>query len=223
MLRASLLMKSRYPPPAAFVSAAQSTGINVNTDPLTKPTGIAVGDILIASCLGDAASAAYGAAITSSGGTWLNIAADTWAGSGYKSQICWKVCTAGDLAGAWYADLAMVFNANIRIQAYRGGSQVAARASQLSNATLQTTLVLPGIIPSPDSRKIVSLASDRDTASLLTPPAGFTSRQHSALGAFLVAAADIDPRDYIDNAAATWTDTFASPGYWETGYLLEIT
>lgn len=221
MLRNNLMLGARYPAPAEFVGAAQSNGINVNTDPLTKPAGIAVGDVLIASCLGPCLSTIprYPA---SGGGAWANIEASTWAGAGYKSQIAWKVCQPGDLVGDWYADFGMAWNDNIQIVAYRGGSQVTIR-SQLTNPIGLSSLALPGIPPSADCRKLVSIIADRDVGALLTAPAGFAARLNGPLGAFQHAAADIDPRDYIDNATVTWTDTFDGPGFWETGYLLEIT
>lgn len=196
----------------AYRSAAGSSGATI-----TKPAGVAVGDIVLVM----ATFGVGGKTLSTSGGSAWNRTELAWvsSGYGYYSVLFWKILNATDVANAWNLNVAAYTMSAV---AYSGTPANATVKAMTENNSGVGELVLAGFAPAANSLGVVTLIHDRDDDLVsITPPAGFAERLDATYGPFHVDVAD--KLSGYGGGDITWTDTYGDFTYPEAGFAVEIT
>jgi hypothetical protein len=186
-------------PPTHVGSSSNSTG--TTTLSLSKPAGVASGDMmLVAIYTGDAASASI---TPPSGWTELRTYAPN---SFFRFSVFYRV--AGASEGASYSFTVGDVDTVGAISAYRGG-ETGAPASTISTGLSGTSLAAPSITTTEANTMIISIVGGDEgaaSAKSWTPPSGVTERSDRYLGSLSLAVGDFTQA----SAGATGTKTWIS-------------
>jgi hypothetical protein len=214
----ALLFAAGEGPPVEFANTATSgAGTSV-----TKPSGLAAGDLVIVWAL--QVDNTLATLTTSGGSAWTVVENYTWATAypaNHSMPIFAKVMTALDVTNAWNLGSAAVDGAMAIRYDGRGATTVTAKTSTATGSNGDFDVTAAGFTKAAGHYGALTLAISTNVATDLVQPAGFTDRLN--LGS--VAVAD-RLTGYVDGAGATWTD-FNSPPPGPThlgrAILLEIT
>lgn len=195
----------------------RSVATNGNSSRVTKPSGVAVDDIVLVW----AHYIPTGTTLTTvSGAAWARTEL-AWAAHGYKSVLFWKKLDAADVANFW--DLSATASEGLNSVAYQSnGATTVTVKSTTANPINREELDLAAFTPDPLSRGVASFFADRDSGSTPTGPSGFTSRFAGQQSNFYVAGAD-KITGYA-GGTVVWSDTTNFVDYFaEVGFLVEFT
>lgn len=195
------------PPPISYRSTATTTGSTT----ITKPSSVAVGDIVFIITAGNAG--AFSTITTSSGSAWTAYSRSFRLGS-YDFYVWVKILNSTDVSNNWVASA----SADYRATAFIGnGAATVTQKAAADNPDGSSTLAL-GTYDPLRSRGTVTMVADRDAGSTLTAPSNFANLQQSDLNSsWRVGICD---NQSYDGAAVTWGvgSTFA-----EAGMLFDVT
>lgn len=183
---------------------------------VSKPAGVAVGDLVVVA-IGNSAPVTPLTLTTLSGSAW-NKNAMTWATFGYESTIFWKILNATDVANNWNFSAATAYSCSA--YAAPGATAAAVRATFNMPSSGIGIGTLPGFTPTAGARGLVSAISDRtgDPNSVFAP-AGFTARIKSNQSTYwTVALADMPPGYAGGNLVWDVGDVYTA-----VGWCLEVT
>lgn len=176
---------------------------------MTKPAGVAVGDLVILVTV----SGADGAVATTSGSTWTKD-------SGATQRLYWKVLDATDVANNWvWTGAGTVYLAAI---AYSNAGQTissVAVSGQTDAGPSVTSLTIPGAGPSAAGRPraVIAALATNNSAVWVTPsqPTDFTMRAISS-----VTASVADRMLGYSGTSATWTGLTSEASTVYSGWLV---
>ncbi|MEI6439000.1 MAG: hypothetical protein WCO83_02235 [Alphaproteobacteria bacterium] len=188
---------------------------------VTKPSGVAVGDLVFVIVPYSTSTAVRATMSTSGGASWnRDVSVDTLA---YGAALLWKILNATDVSNAW--NIADATNYYVLAVAYsqNGPPIVSATLKQAvgSGTTAQTTMNFSAISKSAGSRSIIILGIDRDATVTPSPPAGWSLDINSTDSVFDKFATNIPSSTYTGTSISIG-GMFASPGYPECGWAFEI-
>lgn len=189
LFQSKFLMSPTSAAPIVYRSKSTGTGTT-----LTKPSGIAAGDIVL--CLIQQSNSTD--AVTSAGGTWsgTNFGGDATTFNPVNYWY-WRVLTTADLSGSWTKP-----NANAWICVAYIGNGATTATSRENSGNVTGNVSLTGFTPTSLSRGVISLAEAPSVAP--TAPTGFATRDQGSYGSPALAYSFADWTNYR-GGGATWT------------------
>jgi len=180
---------------SAIFIGHMSVTAGVGTSALVTFPGASPGDLAIVQAIQNTP------ANTPSG--WTLVAQTNWPTLGYPQQLFSKVLTAGDISSG------VTFTAPssghlYTCVVYRRVTTASPQALYVDGAT---TLSVPGFVKSGASKGLVGFYADRDPASVVTEPSGWTRRGLGFATYFCSGASDIPITAYVNNTPMSWTRT----------------
>jgi hypothetical protein len=180
--------------PPTFIGALMQN----SSSPIVWPGGVAAGDIVMFSCLGNSSP-------TLSTGTKIvnnaPIGSNTF---GYLVNVWWKILVAGDISSP------PTYSANC-MQAFiwRGGTSIALKVGPTTGAGTGTTVSVTGFTKAAGSKLVIATAYDRDLNGLtggMSAGTGFTnpSTTFGAAGPDKLMMLATNP-SYVDGTTVTWS------------------
>lgn len=183
--------------------------VTTSSSTCAKPTGVAVGDLVIVVSPNTA-----GLTLTTASGDAWSRTEVVWITEGYDTVFFTKILNATDVANAW------TFSASVGAVAAAWRDQqnavVTLKATANQAAGSQTTLTLTGYTPA-STRGTISIAIERNPTNP-EPPAGWTERfQDTVDTSWTVAIADTESYPGGD---VVWTGIVGTNG--EVGALYDV-
>jgi hypothetical protein len=164
-------------PDIVFRSFGQSPGANSTTCVIVKPTGLTVGDLMIAQVV----SKLPGTAVTAPGG-WTQIRQDV-SGTSVRSALFWKIATSSDTSATNFTfTTGKESNGGVITAWYGHDPTTPIDANNGQGNAASTTVTSPGIIPSVANCVLLMICGvgDRNTQSgyaiAIDNPAVWTER-----------------------------------------------
>jgi len=212
MNRAAIILALTDGPPVEFVSTASTGSSGASSATVTKPSGVAVGDLVLV-LVDDTETAVT--LTTTSGSAWGKF---FQAVSGINSDghaVFWKILNATDVANAWTLSYG-----GQGATAFRYLSHEATSVSLKDSATASGagSLSLTGFSKAAGNYGVLTFAINTH-ATAPTVPTGFVSRYSATPVSSRVVAADM-LTGYVDGAAVAWTGFVSGE---RGGFLLEVT
>jgi len=209
MFRSRMIMTQRARVPIAFRSTATTSG----SATVTKPAGVATGDLVVV-ILPDCST---GVTLTTTSGSAWNRTELTW---WYNSVLFWKVLTGTDVSNTWGLSES---NGAVATAWQPGTSAVASVYVTFAFNALSagaSTLTIPGVTTNDATKGVISIVVDRDTEVTPGTPTGFTSRVSTAVETYLKTAV----ADHVDyqGGDVVWTGLNGISTYAECGFLLHV-
>jgi hypothetical protein len=180
-----------YAAPVAFRSKSVTTGA---PGTVTKPAGVAVGDLVIVVNVANSFGTTPSTLTTASGSAWGQ---GTFGAEGVTNiyTYWYKFLNATDVSNAW--QIASGMGDPVVAVAYdcsKGGSVLTEKADVFSpvNSSTAPTLTAPGFVPADQSHGIIAYFIDAETSASDTVPSGMTVRDTTTAGtAYKAIASDM--------------------------------
>lgn len=182
-----------------------------------KPTGVAVGDVVLF-VIPDTTSSAAALTLTTSGGAAWTKSTFNVPAHGYDAVLFCKVLTALDVSNAWTLSASEAGNAYAWIGNDAGSVAIQSTAV---NAVSQSTLTLTGFTPT-QTHAAIAVVVDRDPDVTPTIAGGFTRRATGAnSGNWVSAVADNSDGGYT-GANVVWSGLNGASGFADYGWLVRV-
>lgn len=213
-------------PPAQYRSGHISAGIG-NAGSIGNPTGLAVGDILMAVVGYQAEKLNFGIYNTNTLEYMANLGNSTWTGSyGYVSAVYWILIESGHISGGGGFKLQLsgseVFQVSVQAWKGNGAANVVVLNSNFVQPAGQNKLIIPGGAPGVNSYGVASIMLDRDQLwANAREPYHFNMRHHGPADVMQVSVADM--MQNYDGSQVVWENTDDGVNHFaEVGWLLDL-
>lgn len=211
LFQQQFLMSPTHAAPIVYRSKSSGTSSALA---LTKPAGVAVGDIAV--ILQPTRGGGQGVA-TASGATWTTVA---FTDGTFNWSFSWKLLNSTDVANGWAYNSA---DRDFDIVAFQGnGATTVSLKETRVNTTGAAGLAYTGFNPDAAHRGAVAMMLDQNSAVTPTQPTNWSLRDSTALSSGPTVRCSIaDSLGAYQGGALSWTGLSGASE--QLGILLEIT